>query len=195
MYPAELEIKDATESTTSASYLDLLLSIGRDGHFTLTSTTNETILISTSQNFRSWVVTFHLRQPMAFLSLNSYDTPGVAPRMNVSFWWPGEFPVSYSNRDTPWNPWNRHSGSFMVDTGILFSKYEVSLTRMLNDLLILDQQWIPTGLDFPPILWPWYRSWPSPNYEVFPWSICNEWGMPAGNAYPSGHLVLSEQNI
>ena len=31
MYPAELEIKDTIESTTSASYLDLLLSIGRDG--------------------------------------------------------------------------------------------------------------------------------------------------------------------
>ena len=31
MYPAGLEIKDTTESTTSASYLDLLLSIGRDG--------------------------------------------------------------------------------------------------------------------------------------------------------------------
>ena len=30
MYPAELEIKDTTESTTSASYLDLLLSIGSD---------------------------------------------------------------------------------------------------------------------------------------------------------------------
>ena len=31
MYPAELEIKDTTESTTSASYPDLRLSIGRDG--------------------------------------------------------------------------------------------------------------------------------------------------------------------
>ena len=31
MYPAELEIKDTTESRTSASYLDLLLSIGSDG--------------------------------------------------------------------------------------------------------------------------------------------------------------------
>ena len=31
MYPAELEIKDTTGSNTSASYLDLLLSIGRDG--------------------------------------------------------------------------------------------------------------------------------------------------------------------
>ena len=31
MYPPELEIKDTTESNTSASYFDLLLSIGRDG--------------------------------------------------------------------------------------------------------------------------------------------------------------------
>ena len=31
MYPPELEIKGTTESNTSASYLDLLLSIGRDG--------------------------------------------------------------------------------------------------------------------------------------------------------------------
>ena len=31
MYPAELEIKNTTESNTSASYLDLLLSIGKDG--------------------------------------------------------------------------------------------------------------------------------------------------------------------
>ena len=31
MYPVELEIKDTTESNTSASYLDLRLSIGRDG--------------------------------------------------------------------------------------------------------------------------------------------------------------------
>ena len=31
VYPPELEIKDTTESNTSASYLDLLLSIGRDG--------------------------------------------------------------------------------------------------------------------------------------------------------------------
>ena len=29
------------------------------------------------------------------------------------------------------------------------------------------------------------------NYEWFPWSICNGCGMPAGNAYPSGHLVSS----
>ena len=31
MYPVELEIKDTTECINSAFYLDLLLSIGRDG--------------------------------------------------------------------------------------------------------------------------------------------------------------------
>ena len=31
IYPAELETKNTTESNTSASYLELLLSIGRDG--------------------------------------------------------------------------------------------------------------------------------------------------------------------
>ena len=29
------------------------------------------------------------------------------------------------------------------------------------------------------------------DYELFPCSICNGCGMPAGNAYPSGHLVPS----
>ena len=36
MYSAELEIKDTTESITSASYLDLLLSIVRDGQLHIT---------------------------------------------------------------------------------------------------------------------------------------------------------------
>ena len=52
-------------------------------------------------------------------------------------------------------------------------------------------QWLPYQSDFSPILWPWYRAWPSPNYEWFSWSICNGCGMPAGNACPSGHLVPS----
>ena len=45
--------------------------------------------------------------------------------------------------------------------------------------------------DFSPISWPWYRVWHSQNYKWFLWSICNGCGMPAGNAYPFGHLVPS----
>ena len=95
----------------------------------------------TSVDWEGWSTShFHLRQarwfqfphhklsvhrrPMACLSLNLYDTPGLAPRMNVLFWGPGDFPVSYSNRDTLWNAWNRHLRSFMVHTGILLSNME-----------------------------------------------------------------------
>ena len=65
---------------------------------------------------------------------------------------------------------------FYGQYGDLIQQYEVSLSRMLNDILILDQQWLPNQSDFPPISWPWYRAWPSPNYEWFPWSICNGCG-------------------
>ena len=60
--------------------------------------------------------------------------------------------------------------------GDLIEQYGVTLSRMLNDILTLDQQWLPYQSDFPPILWPLYRAWPSPNYEWFPWSICNGCG-------------------
>ena len=61
----------------------------------LQSTKNDMISISTSQTFRSWVFIFHLLRPMAFLSLNLYDTPGLVPRMNVWFSGPSNFPVSF----------------------------------------------------------------------------------------------------
>ena len=60
--------------------------------------------------------------------------------------------------------------------GDLIEQYGVTLSRMLNDILTLDQQWLPYRSDFPPISWPLYRAWPSPNYEWFPWSICNGYG-------------------
>ena len=76
--------------------------------------------------------------------------------------------------------------------GDLIQQYEVSLSRMSNDILTLDQlQWLPNRSYFPPISWPWYQAWLSPTYEWFSCSICNGCGMPAGNAYHSGHLVQS----
>ena len=44
---------------------------------------------------------------------------------------------------------------------------KVSLSRMLNDILILDKQWLLNQSDFPPISWPWYRAWPSPIMSGF----------------------------
>ena len=119
MNSAELEINDTTESTTSASYLSLLLSIGRDGQF-------QTSICDKRDDFNFQITDFsflssNIPSSPVFLSLNLYDTHGLSPRMNVLFWDLSDSPVSYSNRDTLWNAWNRHSGSFMVDTGILFS--------------------------------------------------------------------------
>ena len=51
--------------------------------------------------------------------------------------------------------------------GDLIQQYEVSLSRMLNDILILDQQWFPDQSDCPPISWPSYRAWPSPIMSGF----------------------------
>ena len=84
MYPAEFEIKDTTDSNTSASYFDLLLSIESDSQL-LSFTTNVTISTSISQTFRSWVAIFPLRQPLVFLSHSSNGMPGLAPFMNVLF--------------------------------------------------------------------------------------------------------------
>ena len=68
MYPPEVEIKDTTESNTSASYLGLLMSNGRDGqlHPSLYDNRDDFNL----QTFRSWTAMSHLRSPMAFLSHN-----------------------------------------------------------------------------------------------------------------------------
>ena len=78
----------------------------------------------------------------------------------------------------------------LVKNRDLIQQYEVTLSRMFNDILTLDQlQWLSNQSDL--ISWPWHRIWPSPNYEWFPWSICNGCGMSAGNSYPSRHLILS----
>ena len=62
MYPAELEIKNTTESNTSASYLDLLLSIGRDGQ------------LRTSLNDKRDDFNFHITN-LPFLSSNIQSSP------------------------------------------------------------------------------------------------------------------------
>ena len=76
-------------------------------NFILPFTTNVTISISILQTFRSWVATSHLRPPMAFLSHNLSDTPGLAPLMNVLFWGRYDFLISFSGRDMSRNVWNR----------------------------------------------------------------------------------------
>ena len=85
--------------------------------------TNVTISISMSQIFRSWVAIFQPCPPMASLFHSLYGMPGLAPRMDVLSWGRSDFQISFSNR------------KFYGRYGDLIKQYEVSLTRMLNDIL------------------------------------------------------------
>ena len=99
--------KDTTESNTSASYLNLLLSIGRDGQLCTSLYDKRDDFNFHITNFPFWVATSHLRPPISFLSHNSSDTPELAPVMNVLFWGRSDFPISFSGRDMSRNVWNR----------------------------------------------------------------------------------------
>ena len=181
MYPVELEIKYTTESNTSSSYLDLLPSI-----FTLPFMTNVTISISHITNF-------------PFLSSNIPTSPayGVFISQLIRY---ARACSSYgcfilratwlSNRLLEQGYVKERLKSslrkFYGRYGDLIKEYEVSLSQMLNDILWPDHiQWHPllirlcTELDL------------LPNFEWFPWSICDGCGMPTGDAYSSGHLVPS----
>ena len=70
--------------------------------------------------------------------------------------------------------------------GDLIQQYEVSLSQMLNDILIPDQQWLPNQSDFPPISWPWYRAWPSPIMS------CLNGAFATGMACQQGTLTLPD---
>ena len=93
MYPVEIEIKDTTESNISATYLVLLLSMGRE------------IKIHTSiydkhddfnfQAFRSWSSSVY-----GVLVSQLIVTPGIAPHMDVLFWGQRDLPISFSKMDT-----------------------------------------------------------------------------------------------
>ena len=149
------------------------------------------ISISTSQAFRSWVVIYSI-----------FTTYGVFISQLIRYAWACSSYVCSSLRARRLSSKLLKQG-YLVERlkssfrkcygryGDLIQQYECSLSRMLNDILTLDQQWLPNQSDFPPISWPWYRLWTSPNYEWFPVSICNGCDMPERNAYPSGHLVPS----
>ena len=119
MYPAELEIKNTTESNTSASYLDLLLSIESDGQLC-------TSLYDKHDDFNFHITNF------PFLSSNIPSSPayGVFISQLIRY---ARACSSYEcfilraarlsstllgHLDTSLNVWNHPSGSFMVDMGI-----------------------------------------------------------------------------
>ena len=168
--------KDTTESTTSASYLDLLLSIGRDGQL-------HTSIYDKRDDFNFHITNF------PFLSSNIPSSPAYGVFISQLI----RYARACSSYDCFILRARRLSSKllkqgYLVERlkssfrkfygryGDLIQQYGVTLSRMLNDILTLDQQCLPYRSDFPPISWPLYRAWPSPNYEWFPWSICNGCG-------------------
>ena len=83
-------------------YLDLLQSIGRNGQL-------QTSIYDKRDDFSFDITNFpflgsNIPSSPAYevLSLNLYDTPGLAPRINVLFWGPGDFPVSELTPSDSW---------------------------------------------------------------------------------------------
>ena len=157
MYPPELEIKDTTESNTSASYLDLLLSIGRDGQL-------HTSLYDKRDNFN-----FHITN-CPFLSSNIPSSPAYGVFISQL--------IRYARASSSYECFilravrlpNKLFGQGYVKErlrsylrkfygryGDFIKRYEVTLSRMLHD--ILDNahlQWHP----------PLHQYWSGPYYRI-----------------------------
>ena len=135
MYPVELEIKDTTESNTSASYLDLLLSIGRDGQL-------HTSIYDKRDDFN-----FHFTN-FPFLSSNIPTSPAYGVFISQLI----RYARAYSSyrcfilRATRLSNKLLEQGyvkerlksslrKFYGRYGDLIKQYEVSLSQMLNDIL------------------------------------------------------------
>ena len=135
MYPVELEIKDTTESNTSASYLDLLLSIGRDGQL-------HTSIYDKRDDFNFHITNF------PFLSSNIPTTPayGVFISQLIRYARACSSYGCFILRATRLSNKLLEQGyikerlksslrKFYGRYGELIKQYEVSLSQMLNDIL------------------------------------------------------------
>ena len=85
MYPAELEIKDTTESNNSAFYLDLLLSIESDGQLRASLYDKRGDFNFHITNFPFLSSNIPSSPAYGVFSHSSYGMPGLAPLMNVLF--------------------------------------------------------------------------------------------------------------
>ena len=163
MYPPELEIKDTTESNTSASYLDLLLSIGRDGQL-------RTSLYDKRDDFNFHITNF------PFLGSNIPSSPAygvfisqliryaracssyecfILRAMRLSNKLLGQGYVKERLKSSLRKFYGRY--------GDLTKQYEVPLSRMLHDILDDDHiQW------HPPLIGHYTNFWPLLIWTLWP---------------------------
>ena len=134
MYPVELEIKDTTESNTSASYLDLLLSLGRDGQ------------LHTSIYDKHDYFNFHITN-VPFLRSNIQTSPAYGifisqliryARACSSYGFilrSTRLPNKLSEQGYVKERLKSSLRKFYGRYGDLIKQYEVSLSQILNDIL------------------------------------------------------------
>ena len=135
MYPPELEIKDTTESNTSASYLDLLLSIGRDGqlHTSLYDKCDDFYFHITNFPFLSSSIPSSpafggfTSQLIRYVRASSSDECFILSAVRLSNTLLGQGYVKERLRSSLMKFYGRY--------GDLIKKYEVPLSQMLHDIL------------------------------------------------------------
>ena len=159
MYPPKLEINGTTESITSASNLDLLLSIGRGGQL-------HTSLYEKRDNFNFNITNF------PFLSSNIPSSPAYCvlisqliryTRASSSYECYILSAVRLSNKLLGQGCVKEHLRSslrkFYGRFGDLIKQYEVPLSQMLHDILDEDHlQWHPPLIRHYTNCWPHYWS-------------------------------------
>ena len=156
MYPPELEIKDTTESKTSADYLDLVLSIGRDGQF-------RTFLYDKRNDFNFHITNF------PFLRSNISSSPAydvfisqLIRCLGLLLLWifysvGGRFPNKLLGQGYVKERLKSSLRTFYGRNGDLTKQYENPFPRMLHDILDDDHiQWHPPSkrhyINFWPLL-------------------------------------------
>ena len=161
MYPAELEIKGATESNTSYFYLDLPLSIGRDGQL-------RTSLYDKRDDFNFHITNFpflssniptslaygvFISQLIRYARACSSYKCFILRAARFSSKLLGQGYVRERLKSSLRNFYGRY--------GVLIKHYEVSLSQMLHDILGHDHlQWHPQLIRHFTKLWTYYRTGP-----------------------------------
>ena len=171
MYLPKLEIKDTTESNTSASYFDLLLSIDRDGqlHNSFYDKRDDFLfpyykLLFLSSNIPSSpAYGFFISQLIRYARACSSYECFILRAVRLSNKLPGQGYVK------------ERLGSclrkFYGRKGDLIKQYEGPLSRMLHD--ILDHvQWHPPLIRHYTNFWPYY--WSGPYYRIWLFTLLRE---------------------
>ena len=135
MYPAELEIKNTTESNTSASDLDLLLSIGRDGQL-------YTSFYDKRDDFNIHITNF------PYLSSNIPSSPAYCDFISQLIRYaracssnecfirrPAVLSSKLLGQGYVWERLKSSLRKFYSQYGDLIKHYEVPLSKMLNEIL------------------------------------------------------------